>query len=440
MWYNKKQGGMTMKRLLTFFSIIILALVLFSCGNAEIDDFQIVIPENADLSTKYAAENLASMLSERGDGVEIVTDSAREAKFEILIGDTNREESKTVSELSNGQYLLFARDSKIVIKGYGIYVGAGAHALVNEYDLKISDLPTEESPKNFVFPEKYDSVIFMIGDGMGENHIKMAEKNGMPTFIARSFIATGKSITRSQSVIDKTADATDSAASGTAMATGYKTLNSYVGLDANGNPVQNVRELAFSLGAKTAVVTTDKITGATPSSYMCHNISRENTEELQAEIDALSASGKIDYVAGSVDNNLTGEVRKALSTISKDSSQFFIMIEEGHIDKRAHEKDNEGAVEMVKRFNDAVAYATQFTLCHPDTLLIVTADHETGKLTASKYNEYGYLFHSYNHTNEDVPFFMLGAGASAYDGQTLENIELAKICASAYTTEPFGME
>jgi len=116
------------------------------------------------------------------------------------------------------------------------------------------------------------------------------------------------------------------------------------------------------------------------------------------------------------------------------------MIEEGHIDKRAHEKDNEGAVEMVKRFNDAVAYATQFTLCHPDTLLIVTADHETGKLTASKYNEYGYLFHSYNHTNEDVPFFMLGAGASAYDGQTLENIELAKICASAYTTEPFGME
>ena len=214
-----------MKRLLTFFSIIILALVLFSCGNAEIDDFQIVIPENADLSTKYAAENLASMLSERGDGVEIVTDSTREAKFEILIGDTNREESKTVSELSNGQYLLFARDSKIVIKGYGIYVGAGAHALVNEYDLKISDLPTEESPKNFVFPEKYDSVIFMIGDGMGENHIKMAEKNGMPTFIARSFIATGKSITRSQSVIDKTADATDSAASGTAMATGYKTLD-----------------------------------------------------------------------------------------------------------------------------------------------------------------------------------------------------------------------
>jgi alkaline phosphatase len=429
-----------MKKLLIFLSIIILALVLFSCGNAEIDDFQIVIPENADLSTKYAAENLATMLSERGNGVEIVTDSTREARFEILIGDTNREESKTESELSDGQYLIFAKNKKIVIKGYGIYVGAGVHALVNEYDLKISDLPTEESPKNFVFPEKYDSVIFMIGDGMGENHIKMAERNGMPTFIARSFIATGKSVTRSQSVINKEASFTDSAASGTAMATGYKTLNDYVGVDPNGNPLQNIRELAFSLGAKTAVVTTDKITGATPSAYMCHNISRENTEELQAEIDALISDGKIDYVAGSVDNNLTSEVKNALSTLSKDASQFFIMIEEGQIDKRSHDKDQAGAIEMVKRFNDAIAYATQFTLCHPDTLLIVTADHETGKLTDSKYNEYGYLFHGYNHTNVDVPFFMLGAGASAYDGQTLENIELAKICASAYTTEPFGME
>ena len=429
-----------MKKLLIFLSIIILALVLFSCGNAEIDDFQIVIPENADLSTKYAAENLATMLSECGNGVEIVTDSTREARFEILIGDTNREESKTESELSDGQYLIFAKNKKIVIKGYGIYVGAGVHALVNEYDLKISDLPTEESPKNFVFPEKYDSVIFMIGDGMGENHIKMAERNGMPTFIARSFIATGKSVTRSQSVINKEASFTDSAASGTAMATGYKTLNDYIGIDPNGNPLQNIRELAFSLGAKTAVVTTDKITGATPSAYMCHNISRENTEELQAEIDALISDGKIDYVAGSVDNNLTSEVKNALSTLSKDASSFFIMVEEGQIDKRSHDKDQAGAIEMVKRFNDAVAYATQFTLCHPDTLLIVTADHETGKLTDSKYNEYGYLFHGYNHTNVDVPFFMLGAGASAYDGQTLENIELAKICASAYTTEPFGME
>lgn len=429
-----------MKKLLIFLSIIILALVLFSCGNAEIDDFQIVIPENADLSTKYAAENLATMLSERGSGVEIVTDSTKEARFEILIGDTNREESKTESELSDGQYLIFAKNKKIVIKGYGIYVGAGVHALVNEYDLKISDLPTEESPKNFVFPEKYDSVIFMIGDGMGENHIKMAERNGMPTFIARSFIATGKSVTRSQSVINKEASFTDSAASGTAMATGYKTLNDYIGVDPNGNPLQNIRELAFSLGAKTAVVTTDKITGATPSAYMCHNISRENTEELQTEIDALISDGKIDYVAGSVDNNLTSEVKNALSTLSKDASSFFIMVEEGQIDKRSHDKDQAGAIEMVKRFNDAIAYATQFTLCHPDTLLIVTADHETGKLTDSKYNEYGYLFHGYNHTNVDVPFFMLGAGASAYDGQTLENIELAKICASAYTTEPFGME
>ncbi len=427
-----------MKRFLVILSVIILALVMFSCGDTDISDFQIVIPENADISTKYAAENLASILGERGEGVEIVTDRAPEAKFEILIGETNREESKTSSELSEGQYLVFAKNQKIVIKGNGIYIGAGVGAFANDYDGKISNLPKKEQPTTFEFPEKYDSVIFMIGDGMGENHIKMAEQNGMSSFIARSFMATGKSITRSQSVLDKTATYTDSAASATAMATGYKTINNYVGLDKNGNSVQNIRELAFSLGAKTAVVTTDVITGATPSSYMCHNISRENTEELQTQIDALVSEGKIDYLAGDVADNLTFEVKKALECVSKNDSQFFVMIEEGIIDKRSHDKDQNGAIESVKRFNDAIAYATQFTLCHPDTLLIVTADHETGQLTESKYNEHGYLFYSYQHTNADVPLFMLGAGAQNYNGQSLENIELAKICARAYTSDPFG--
>lgn len=425
-----------MKRLFIFFSIIILSLMLFSCGSGNIENFQIVISENADLNTKYAAENLAAAFDNK---IEIVTDSAPEKRLEILIGETNRDESKTDATLEAGQYLIFKEKGKIVIKGEGIYVGAGVGALINEYSGNVENVPKTEQARTFVFPEKYDSVIFMIGDGMGENHIKMAEQNGMPTFTARSFMAIGKSVTRSQSVIDREATYTDSAASGTAMSTGYKTFNDYVGVDVNGNPLQNVRELAFSLGAKTAVVTTDKITGATPSAYMCHNISRESTEELQAEIDALISGGKIDYVAGSVDNNLVYEVGNALSTISKNSSQFFIMIEEGQIDKRAHNKDHEGVISTVKRFNEAVAYATQFTLCHPDTLLIVTADHETGQLTKSKYNEYGYLFHSYNHTNVDVMFFMLGAGASQYNGQTLENTEFAKICAKAYTDEPFGM-
>ena len=165
--YGKiKKRGDTVKKLLVFLSIIILSLMLLSCGANEIENFQIVISEDADLNTKYAAENLAAILAERGDGVEIVTDSAKEARFEILIGDTTRDESKTVSELSDGQYLIFKEKGKIVIKGYGIYVGAGVGALINEYDLKISDLPTKENPKTFEFPEKYDSVIFMIGDGI----------------------------------------------------------------------------------------------------------------------------------------------------------------------------------------------------------------------------------------------------------------------------------
>ena len=436
-----------MKKLLLFLSIVILSLALFSCGNKiDLEDYKIVIPENADISTKYASEIFADLVEEKsGIRLEIVTDEAEEAKCEILIGETNRKESKTDTVPEGNEYYLFKRNNKIVMKASGIYIGAPLSEFVNKYakmnengECKTGDVPKKPSVRTFTFAEKHESVIFMIGDGMGENHIKMAEQNGMNTFIPRSYPVIGTVKTRSQSEIDGTATATDSSASATAMATGYKTVNGYVGVDKNGNPVQNVRELAFSLGAKTAVVTTDVITGGTPSAYLCHNASRENDDELEAEIKALADEGKIDYIAGDVADNLLNSTREALRTVSKNKSQFFVMIEEGQIDKASHDKDEDKAIEYVKRYNDAVAYATQFVMLHPKTALVVTADHETGKLTPSSGAPCGYFFLSYAHTNKDVPVFQIGAGLLDAHEKTIENTDLAKFCAEAYTTAPFG--
>ena len=413
----------------------------------DITGYTVVIPTECDLSTKYAAENLVNLVKDTlSIELSIVTDDVPEAEREFLIGETNREESKTDTPLADKQYLLFKENEKIVMKGYGIYVGAACGDFINKFTyecggvLDIQDLPSAEVALDFEFATEYKNAILMIGDGMGETHIKMAEKNGLDAFVARSFSSVGESVTRSQSVLNGEASYTDSAAGGTAMSTGYKTLNKYVGLDKNGNFIRNVRELAYLNGAKTAVITTDVITGATPSSFICHNNSRENTEQLQAQINEVIASQTIDYIAGDVGDELINHTKTALSKISENGSQFFIMIEEGQIDKASHSKDKNGAIKYVIRFNDAIAYAAQFTLCHPDTVLIVTADHKTGGLEQAKKLPNYFYFTSWEHTNVDVPLFALGSGTEIFNDVKTENINIGKFCAAAYSDDPFGQQ
>lgn len=437
-----------MKKIILVLATLVLVFTFASCNKEKIDlsSYQIVIPENASITIEYSAQNLSDLIKNKfGITVLIVNDSVTEKNNEILIGETNRNASKTDISLSENQFLLVKKDDKIVLKGNGVYIGSACGKLVNEHltvkndELFIKNLKSEEAIYTYEEDTACENVIFMIGDGMGENHIELAEKNKNFTFISRQFPNFGWSITRSQSVINHEITYTDSAASATAMSTGYKTLNGYLGLDKDGNIIQNVRELAHSIGAKTGVLTTDKITGATPSAYLCHNDSRYNTEELQTEIDNLIANGKVDYCKGDVDNNLTNETKNALNQISKDGSQFFIMIEEAYIDKNSHNNNISGTIDAVVRFNDAIEYATQFALMHPRTALIVTADHETGKLTKSKLHSEGYAFMSTNHTNVNVPVFALGANTSIFNNATIENVELAKFTAKAYTTDDFGM-
>ena len=435
-----------MKRLTVFLSILLICLAFISCTQElDLEDYVIVIPQNADINVRYASQNLALMIEEKtGLTIPIVTDNEGERDKEILIGDTSRAQSAT-GALGKGEYLLFKKDDKIVIKGDGIYVGASCGDFINRYldfgknaQAPICTLEDEEKILTYEAPTTYKSVIFMIGDGMGENHITMTELCTGNAFVAKQFYAIGKSVTRSQSVIDGLASATDSSASATAMSTGYKTLNEHVGVDKDGQILKNVRELARENGAKTAVITTDVITGGTPSAYLCHGISRDETDTLQSQIDALVANAEIDYIAGDVGDALTDKTREALWQISRDGSAFFALIEEGQIDKASHDKDEESAIEYVARFNDAIAYATQFALCHTEVALIVTADHETGNLKKINGAPCGYYFTSYGHTNLDTPIFALGASSAQFNGTRVENIALAKYCALAYTAEPFG--
>lgn len=406
-------------------------------------DYVIVYPENCDLITYYAGFALADDLRlSSGIDIKVVSDATAETEYEILIGVTNRQESIDASKVSlqDDEYILCLDGTKVVMQGNDYMVAGGASALIHSYidvdaDGNIINLPTSAVPKTFRF-QRPTSAILMIGDGMGQNHIDMAKNNGLEAFVAESLQSFSWCTTYSTSVSLGNATYTDSAASGTALATGYKTLNNYVGVDENGNILTNVREMAYASGAKTAILTTDVITGATPASFLCHNESRSATSALQSEIDALIDAKMVDYCVGTNDaDDLTERTRDALAAVSGNDSTFFAMIEGAYIDKYSHSNATSDVIHCVERFNDSIAYTIAFTVLHPETVLVITADHECGGLTS------GFEFTSLNHTNTNVPVFALGNTDSLITSETIDNTDIGSFIGQIFTkTESEGLE
>ena len=423
-------------------------------NNVDIREYQVVVPSKCDLYTYYAGANLVDFIrTNAGITLTMVTDDQPETEYEFLIGKTNRAASSSyTSAIPDGQYVLGAVGNKIVMQGSSYMVGGGVGVFLNEYikptgvsgTQNITNLPTALQAKTYTYVAEAKSAILLIGDGMGHNHVNCALKNGLDEFVAQQLPYIGTAVTKSQSVIDGNKEYTDSAAAATALATGYKTVNGYLGVTKYNKTVQNVRELADSMGAKTAILTTDVITGATPGGFLCHYFSRNATETLQGQIDALIANEQIEYCKGKVGDALIDETRVALQTISEGDSIFFAMIEEGYIDKYSHNIKLPDVIHTVIRYNETIAYAVQFTLCHPGTALVVTADHETGGLYEDPNSQYGYSISSYTsatyceHTNTDVPIYAIGSETEYFNNQATENIDIAKFIAGVFGAVSFG--
>lgn len=282
-------------------------------------------------------------------------------------------------------------------------------------------------------------IFYFIGDGMGPSHVLgtelyLGELKGVigrpqklcfTQFPETAFVTT---FSASNGV-------TDSAASGTALSTGTKTNNGHLGVDANGKPLYSVALDAKQNGMAVGIATTVCINHATPGAFYAHNNDRNNYNEiaqwmLDADYDFYAGGdakcsieqrndlyerlhkqgysivrGYEDYAArGSkadkimlyqkkiatelpyaIDRNeddLTlAEITKAGIDFLKEKSKkgFFMMIEGGKIDYASHNDDAATMMQEVLDFNDAIEVAYEFYKKHKDeTLIIVTADHETG--------------------------------------------------------------
>lgn len=406
----------------------------------SISNYRVVIPKDADILTVYAADNFVNTLTELcGKRLSIVTDDTYETDCEILIGKTSRKESKAVEgvDCPDGSYILCRSGKKYVCTGNGYMVGGGAAALLTKHisgggDVDVTDVSENAVPTAYKSSDKATSAILMIGDGMGQNHINATLADGMEFFAPRMLPNIGYVTTRSAS-----SAVTDSAASATALGGGYKTVNAYLGMNISGKTMKNVRELAHETGAKTAVITTDKITGATPGGFLVHVKNRNSTSEIQNQIDDLVAKKLVDYCEGEVGDKLTNVVENALYGMATDDNRYFAMIEAALIDKRAHSNDLTQVIKMVRRYNDVTSYVIEFALFHPDTALVITADHETGGITLNEKTG-KYYFTSTKHTATNVPVHAIGGGTEKFNNTTVDNTDIAKFLASIFGASNFG--
>ncbi len=261
-------------------------------------------------------------------------------------------------------------------------------------------------------PANADSVILMIGDGMGINHINCSG-GYISTLSTSAWVSTYPA--NGPSYI------TDSAAGATAYACGLKTNNQYIAMTPGGQICETVAEKTSAKGYQTVIATDDIISGATPAAFYAHTLNRSNTTEILSwlainsppmvvEGSLSSPSAYTSYLINQYDTNGGANGRI-------NGKPFFWMIEEALIDKSSHSNDYPGMLTHMSDFNDAVQVAVNFVNLHPEVTLIVTADHETGGLNT------GCVYTSTNHTGANVPLYSFGKHSSIFSG-TMQNSDV----------------
>jgi alkaline phosphatase len=320
---------------------------------------------------------------------------------------------------------------------------------------------------------KPKNIILMIGDGMGvaqvysgfvmnKGHLHMFDCNingFCLTYSYYDFI-------------------TDSGAGATAFSTGNKTYNGAIGVNKDTVPCKTILELAEAKGLTTGLVSTSAITHATPAAFIAHQASRDDYEAIAADFlktdidvfiggglnhftqridkrnlvqelrdkgyqvmfsaDSIKAvsQGKLAGLTAKVHNNailqgrgdmLPNSTQTAINILSNNKKGFFLMVEGSMIDWGGHANNGDYVATEVVDFDKAVGRALEFARQDGHTLVIVTADHETGGLSlpGGDFNQ-GTVeskFGTTDHTGVMVPVFAFGPGANYFQG-VQENTDL----------------
>ena len=445
-----------MKRIIAILIVACTLLSLVSCdlfkkaptlNGVKISKYTIVYDAEGLDYNKRAAEYIRDTILERSDiELAIVDDSTPEGENEIVVGETSRPISKELDEKTEGfEFSMLVKGNKIALEGDYFIIAAAAYYFVTTYTLEhgyAGDIPEGVSILEPIV-KNADNLIMLIGDGMGvhqtllHDHVSDTSVYSDKEDIFYGYLFPYQGFSRTASL----SGVTDSAAGGTALAAGYKTYNDYVGIDRNGNEIKSLTELAAELGKATAVMSTETSTGATPSTFSAHTKSRDNTSEIMADQVSIykNYGTKVECGFNYYNNKveyMEERIFEILDGLGSDEDGFFIMFEEAYIDKKCHDNDVEGTFLALLRFNQAIGCFMEYAFYHPNTAVLITADHETGGLRPGENGKLAYSTDS--HTLDDVPVFAWGTGFSHLDGATVENIDIAKAFAAIMGEDNFG--
>jgi len=331
-----------------------------------------------------------------------------------------------------------------------------------------------DAPKN---------IILLIGDGMGFEQVKAASIYATGTedgLVMQMLPYQGQVTTYSAS-----SSITDSAAAATAMATGHKVNNGVisVALPGDGSELETALEYHKARGLSVGLVTTTYMTHATPACFGAHNVSRSNTSDIGSDYlnqtrpnvllgggangltPTAATSAGYDVVTtrtallaldtedplltllsgqfgsthlpyeydGTWDDlpHLHEMAATALAILDNNPNGFFLMIEGGRIDHAGHDNDLQRVIYETIEFNDTVQLVLDWAASRTDTLIIVTADHETGGLTVVQNNGVGnwpdVTWSTTGHTGVNVPIYADGPNAH-YVAGVLDNTQIFSIC------------
>ncbi|MCL1132128.1 alkaline phosphatase [Shewanella sairae] len=289
-------------------------------------------------------------------------------------------------------------------------------------------------------PSRPKNMIIMVGDGMGpaytsayryyQNNPDTEEIE--QTVFDRLLVGMASTYPARQSGY-----VTDSAASATALATGVKTYNGAISVDINKRPLTSIMQMAKQRGMAIGVAVTSQVNHATPAAYLAHNESRRNYEEiaksyLTADADVILGGGQkyfsealleqfkakgyqhiddfsqLDSITKGKTLGLFADVQlpwvidqqdstqlslltqKALDLLSQNEQGFVLLVEGSLIDWAGHNNDIATAMGEMHGFANAIEVVEQFVRANPDTLMVVTADHNTGGLSIGANGEYAW--------------------------------------------------
>jgi alkaline phosphatase len=362
------------------------------------------------------------------------------------------------------------------------FVGTDYVYLLREYIKKQQSREyTNSLPSHIPYSPKYlnndkrtkvRNVILMIGDGMGLAQIYSGYTGNRGALNLFNMINIGFAVTTS-------ADSyiTDSAAGGTAMATGKKTNNRYIGIDSNGHDLISLPQVIRKYGIHSALISAGDITDATPAAFYAHQTERSNNDAIALDflsnpvniligggpthfskradgqnlfsklrddgylvvndlksMDTISAKKFIlldDKASLSVEKGrgdfLVESLKKCMFTLKQNKNGFFVMAEGAQIDYGGHDNRMNYVVREMIDFDLAIGEAMRFSDSNGETLVIVTADHETGGLTLLEGDiSKGYVggnFSTPDHSAVMVPVFAYGPHSQDFRG-VYQNTEI----------------